>query len=70
MIKDTGAFIKQIRLEAGLTQEALCIKIGCPQSTISQYERKGNCPSVYRFEDLLNACGYEIIIRKKGTEEE
>ncbi len=70
MISNIGALIKQIRLEAGLTQERLCAMVGCPKSTISQYERKGNCPSVYRFEDLLNACGYELIIRKKGTEEE
>lgn len=70
MIGNVGEIIKQCRLEAGLSQERLCNLTGIgPRGTISQYERHGICPSVYRFEDLIEACGYEIIIRKKGTKE-
>ena len=71
MIVYVGEIIKQCRHDAGLSQAQLCKRTGIgPRGTISQYERHGVCPSVYRFEDILNACGYEIIIRKKGTEEE
>jgi transcriptional regulator with XRE-family HTH domain len=70
MIRDVGEIIKQCRHDAGLSQDQLCRVAGIgPRSTISQYERHGKCPSVYRFEDILNACGYELIIRKKGTKE-
>lgn len=70
MIKDVGELILKCRKEAGLSQNALASAVGTQPHAISQYEHKGICPKVYMFEDILNACGYEIIIRKKGTEEE
>lgn len=69
MIGDVGEIILQIRTEAGLSQEQLGRRAGVLRNNISQYEHKGVCPNVYRFEDLLNACGYELIIRKEGTKE-
>ena len=70
MIKDVGELILKYRKEAGLSQNALASAVGTQPHAISQYERKGICPKVYMFEDIMNACGYEIIIRKKGTKEE
>ena len=70
MIKDVGELILKCRKEAGLSQNALASAVGTQPHAISQYEHKGICQKVYMFEDILNACGYEIIIRKKGTEEE
>lgn len=70
MIKDVGELILKCRKEAGLSQNALASAVGTQPHAISQYEHKGICPKVYMFEDIMNACGYEIIIRKKGTEEE
>ena len=69
MIKDVGELILKYRKEAGLSQNALDSAVGTQPHAISQYEHKGICPKVYMFEDILNACGYEIIIRKKGTKE-
>lgn len=69
MIEDVGELVLKCRTEAGLTQRELAAIIGTRPNTISQYEQKGICPKVYMFEDILNACGYEIIIRKKGTKE-
>lgn len=69
MIGDVGELILKCRKEAGLSQNALASAVGTQPHAISQYEHKGICPKVYMFEDILNACGYELIIRKKGTEE-
>ena len=69
MIKDVGELILKYRKEAGLSQNALASAVGTQPHAISQYEHKGICPKVYMFEDIMNACGYEIIIRKKGTKE-
>lgn len=65
MIGDTGKTIHRCRTEAGLSQERLAVLTGLGRSAISQYEHKDICPSVYRFEDILNACGYELIVVKK-----
>lgn len=69
MIDDVGELILKCRKEAGLSLRALAAIVGTHPQAISQYEHKGICPKVYMFEDILNACGYEIIIRKKGTKE-
>ena len=70
MIEDVGKLILKCRTEAGLSQRALAAIVGARANTICQYEVRGICPKVYTFEDILDACGYELIIRKKGTEEE
>lgn len=67
MIGQVSEAIKRCRTEAGLSQERLADQSGLYRSAISQYENKDICPSVYRFEDILEACGYELIIRKKGS---
>ena len=67
MIKNLGDFLLDIRIEAGLTQRELASLVGTYPTSISQYERDINCPKVYTFEDILNACGYELVIKKKGS---
>ena len=69
MIDDVGELILKCRKEAGLSLRTLASEVGTYPQAISQYEHKGICPKVYMFEDILNACGYELIIRKKGTKE-
>lgn len=69
MIDDVGELILKCRKEAGLSQRALASIVGTQPQAISQYEHKGICPKVYLFEDIMDACGYELIIRKKGTKE-
>jgi transcriptional regulator with XRE-family HTH domain len=69
MIEDVGELILKCRKEAGLSLRVLASVVGTSPHAISQYEHKGICPKVYMFEDILDACGYEIIIRKKGTKE-
>ena len=69
MIEDVGELILKCRKEAGLSQRALASIVGARPNTICQYELRGICPKVYLFEDIMDACGYELIIRKKGTKE-
>lgn len=69
MIDDVGKLIFDCRHEADLSLRELAAIVGTQPQAISQYEHKGICPKVYMFEDIMNACGYEIIIRKKGTKE-
>lgn len=66
MIGKTSDVIRKCRLAEGISQERLATLSGLNRSAISQYENKDICPSVYRFEDILNALGYELIIQKKG----
>lgn len=69
MIGNVPDVIRSLRKEAGLSQERLAERIGASRSQICVYEKRNICPSVYRFEDIVEACGYELIIRKKGTKE-
>ena len=64
MIEDVGKLIFDCRHEAGLSLRELATIVGTQPQAISQYEHKGICPKVYMFEDILNACGYEIEIHK------
>jgi len=69
MIGNISEVIRTLREDAELSQERLAERIGASRSQICVYEKRDICPSVYRFEDIVEACGYELIIRKKGTKE-
>lgn len=69
MIGVVGDIIRRCRTEAGLSQDALAERCGMSRGQISQYEKHGICPSAYRLEDMLNACGFEILVVKKTDAE-
>ena len=60
-----GKTIKTLREKHGLTQGQLAIKSYISQGRISIYETGKTEPSVQVFEKILNALGYELVIRRK-----
>ena len=60
-----GKTIKMLREKHGLTQGQLAIKSYISQGRISIYETGRTEPSVQVFEKILNALGYELVIRRK-----
>jgi transcriptional regulator with XRE-family HTH domain len=60
-----GKTIKMLREKHGLTQGQLAIKSYISQGRISIYETGKTEPSVQVFEKILNALGYELVIRRK-----
>ena len=63
-----GKTIKMLREKHGLTQGQLAIKSYISQGRISIYETGKTEPSVQVFEKILNALGYELVIRKRSEE--
>lgn len=63
-----GKTIKMLREKHGLTQGQLAIKSYVSQSRISIYEMGKTEPSVQTFEKILNALGYELVIKKRSEE--
>lgn len=65
---DVPAVIKAYRLEKHLTQRELSDRAGISRQTGWNVERANHGTTVYTFERLLRALGYEIVIapiRKK-----
>ena len=63
-----GTTIKMLREKHGLTQGQLAVKSYISQGRISIYERGGTDPSVQTFEKIINALGYELVVRKRKEE--
>ena len=62
--------LKDLRIEAGLTQKQLAAKSSMPQRTIAEYEHMGSTReiSIYKVEKILDTLGYEIdLFLKDGT---
>ena len=66
--------LKELRVEAGLTQKNLAIKANMAPRTIAEYENIGASRqlSIYKVEKILKALGYEIDVfltkqRTKGN---
>ena len=53
-----GSRIRRLRLEQGISQEALALRIGCPgHANISRYESGSRVPSMESIDKLANALG-------------
>lgn len=67
---DMGFFIRQIRLERGITQEQLCRGL-CSISTLSRIERGQDIPSGYLFRIIMERLGnyygryYNVFLSKE-----
>lgn len=58
-----GQLLKQVRLEAGMTQTAVADSIGFNTSTnLSGYERGARIPDVSTVVMILRACGKQLAI--------
>ena len=56
----TGALIRQLRLERGLTQAKLAEKIGVSDKAVSKWERGFGCPDVSLLTALAEALGVNL----------
>jgi transcriptional regulator with XRE-family HTH domain len=56
--------LRQLREEAGLTQQKLALKSAMPQRTIAEYENCGSTRelSIYKIEKILDTLGYEVDV--------
>ncbi len=54
---DVGRFLREIRVEADLTQAALANRAGTSQAAVARYESGVTSPAVATLERLLAACG-------------
>jgi len=59
-----------LRVNAGLSQEELAIRIGVPQQTIAFWERSGKTPRSEVLPGLAEALGVSIetVLGEEGTE--
>lgn len=61
--------LRACRKFAGLTQSQLGERLYLLPSSISQWERDLNIPSVENYERILNACGFGIeVVRLEDIE--
>lgn len=61
---NTGQIIHDMRIKAGLSQEALAKRIGGSRSRVGVDESRASC-TVKTLADYADAMGFEIIIRRK-----
>jgi len=55
------ALLKQVRLDASLTQSQLGLKLGRHQSYVSDYERGHRRLDWVAVEEALNACECDVV---------
>lgn len=64
---DVGRFLREIRVEADLTQAALAHRAGTSQAAVARYESGVTSPAVATLERLLAACGRTLEIDARRT---
>ena len=64
-----GKTIKEARIDAELTQGALSEKAGIDRTTLYRIERGNKQITIKNLKSVLNALGFEMIIRKKQNNE-
>lgn len=57
--------IKELREELGWSQEELAHRAGLHPNTIGSYERGSRDPKYVYVEWVLDAMGYELVIKRK-----
>lgn len=64
---DVGRFLREIRVEADLTQAVLARRAGTSQAAIARYENSVASPAVTTLERLVAACGQTLEISARRT---
>lgn len=67
---DIGEFIRQEREAVGWTRNKLSVESGVNKCCIAYYETGVTHPSFDTTNKLLSALGFEIVLRKKGKDEQ
>lgn len=62
---DAPSIIRECRRFRHLTQRQLADRSGVSRQTIWNVERDNNNTTLYTFEKLLEAMGFEVYIREK-----
>lgn len=60
--------LKNLRLSAGLTQEALAKRMGWGRAFLSLLESGKRNPSLEQAENWVEACGARLVIQRDGEE--
>lgn len=66
----TGALIRKLRLEKGLTQARLAQMLGVGDKAVSKWERGEGCPDVSLLKELSSALGVSLNGLLRGELEE
>jgi transcriptional regulator with XRE-family HTH domain len=61
---DVPAFIRQLRVDKGLSQERLGLKVGVSGKTISAYEKGQVSPSLDIFFKIIFVCDYALDLKE------
>lgn len=61
---DYGERLRRIREKRGISRYRASKISGIPESTIRNWEMEGRTPPIDAYEQVLNAIGYELIIKK------
>jgi predicted nucleotidyltransferase/DNA-binding XRE family transcriptional regulator len=64
---DVGRFLREVRVEADLTQAALARRAGTSQAAVARYENGVSSPAVATLERLLAACGRTLEFGTRHT---
>lgn len=64
---DVGRFLREVRVEADLTQAALAHRAGTSQAAVARYESGVSSPAVTTLERLVAACGRTLEIGAPRT---
>lgn len=62
---DSGAFLRNARLKAGLTQIELAARASTSQAAVARYESGVVSPSIATLERLIHATGSELVLSAK-----
>lgn len=63
-----GEIIKNMRLNAGLSQVKLAKRLNMADTTISSYERENSQPDFETINKIAKICGYKILFKdNKGN---
>ncbi|MGH3931299.1 MAG: helix-turn-helix domain-containing protein [Pseudonocardiaceae bacterium] len=64
---DVGRFLREIRVEADLTQAVVARRAGTSQAAVARYENGVASPAVATLERLVAACGRTLAIDARHT---
>ena len=62
---NAAGYLRELRLEAGLTQRQLAALAGVHLNSVSAFERGKLCPTVGMLDRLAAPLGYELELVKK-----
>ena len=64
MRTDWGAVLKNERLRVGMKQREVCARSGYSPATVSNIESGKRSPSIRALEDLLQAVGCRLTVKR------